>query len=81
VILDLQMPGGSGLDVLRAVRPGHPSLQVVICTNYPYPKYRDECMTAGANFFLDKSTEFEKIPVIFRELIRAAAKIAPASRS
>jgi DNA-binding NarL/FixJ family response regulator len=78
VILDLQMPGGTGLDVLRAIRPGHPALQIVICTNYPYPKYRDECMTAGANFFLDKSTEFEKIPVIFRELIRTAAKTAPA---
>jgi DNA-binding NarL/FixJ family response regulator len=81
VILDLQMPGGSGLDVLRAVRPGHPSLQILICTNYPYAKYRDECLTAGANFFLDKSTEFEKIPAIFRELIRAAPKAAPAGRS
>jgi len=32
--LDLQMPGGSGLDVLRAVRPDQPSLCVLICTNY-----------------------------------------------
>src|SRR5215470_3999031 len=44
VILDLQMPGGSGLDVLRAIRLGHPGLQVLIWTNYPYPQYRDECM-------------------------------------
>ncbi|PYU64538.1 MAG: hypothetical protein DMG49_26400 [Acidobacteria bacterium] len=74
VILDLQMPGGSGLDVLRAVRPNHPSLCVLICTNYPYPQYRDECLAAGANHFLDKSTEFEKIPAILRELVRSAAK-------
>jgi len=68
-ILDLQMPGGSGLDVLRAVRGTYPALCVLICTNYPYPQYRDECIAAGANFFLDKSAEFEKIPGILRELI------------
>lgn len=81
VILDLQMPGGSGLDVLRAIRPDHPALHILICTNYPYPKYREECLTAGADFFLDKSTEFERIPVILRELIRdAAVKTAPTTR-
>ena len=62
VILDLQMPGGSGLEVLRAIRQTDPSLCVVICTNFPYPQNRDECIAAGANFFLDKSAEFEKIP-------------------
>lgn len=74
VILDLQMPGGSGLDVLRAIREGHPRLQVLICTNYPYPQYRDECMAAGANYFLDKSADFDKIPTIFRRLIKDASK-------
>jgi DNA-binding NarL/FixJ family response regulator len=68
-ILDLQMPGGSGLDVLRAVRGTCPALRVLICTNFPYPQYREECIAAGANFFLDKSAEFEKIPEILRELI------------
>lgn len=74
VILDLQMPGGSGLDVLRAIRHGHPRLQVLICTNYPYPQYRNECMAAGANYFLDKSADFDKIPTIFRRLIKGASK-------
>lgn len=74
VILDLQMPGGSGLDVLKAIRRGHPRLQVLICTNYPYPQYRDECIAAGANYFLDKSADFDKIPTIFRQLIKGASK-------
>lgn len=78
LILDLQMPGGSGLDVLRAIRTDYPHLQVLICTNYPYPQYREECLTAGANFFLDKSEEFGKIPAILRELIEKEFK-APAS--
>lgn len=80
LILDLQMPGGTGLDVLRAIRTDHPSLYVLICTNYPYPQYREECMSAGANFFLDKSAEFERIPVILRELIQNESKTSPATR-
>jgi DNA-binding NarL/FixJ family response regulator len=80
VILDLHMPGGSGLDVLRAIRTDHPDLYVVICTNYPYPEYREECLTAGANLFLDKSAEFEKIPSIFRALVQKEAKISPGGR-
>ena len=51
LILDLHMPGGSGLDVLRAIRTAHPDLFVLICTNYPYPEYREECLSAGANLF------------------------------
>ena len=80
VILDLQMPGGSGLDVLRAIRPGHPRLQVLVCTNYPYPQYRDQCMAAGANYFLDKSADFDKIPAIFRQLIKGASKRSHTAR-
>src|ERR1700757_2033391 len=68
VILDLQMPGGSGLDVLRSIRKNHPSLYVLICTNYPYPQYREKCIAAGANYFLDKSADFAKIPEILRDL-------------
>ena len=80
VILDLQMPGGSGLDVLRAIRPSHPGLYVLICTNYPYPQYREQCISAGANFFLDKSAEFERIPAILRDLMQSETKVSRATR-
>jgi DNA-binding NarL/FixJ family response regulator len=80
VILDLQMPGGSGLEVLRTIRQTHPSVWVLICTNYPYPQYREECIAAGANYFLDKSAEFEKIPEILRDLTKKARNGAPIAK-
>jgi DNA-binding NarL/FixJ family response regulator len=80
LILDLHMPGGSGLDVLRAVRAAYPDLFVLICTNFPYPEYREQCLIAGANLFLDKSAEFDKIPSILRELIQKEARISPGAR-
>jgi two-component system response regulator DesR len=76
LILDLQMPGGSGLDVLRAIRQALPALFVLICTNYPYPQFREECLSAGADCFLDKSGEFDKIPGILRSVKRSLAKTA-----
>jgi DNA-binding NarL/FixJ family response regulator len=30
-------------------------------TNYPYPQYRKKCIEAGADYFFDKSTEFDRI--------------------
>jgi DNA-binding NarL/FixJ family response regulator len=80
LILDLQMPGGTGLDVLRAIRADHPGLYVLICTNFPYPQLREKCFGAGANFFLDKSAEFEKIPAILRELVHSETKSSPVRR-
>jgi DNA-binding NarL/FixJ family response regulator len=62
VILDILMPGGNGIEVLENIKQAGIGPLVIILTNYPYPLYRQKCMQAGADFFLDKSTEFEQIP-------------------
>ena len=68
VILDIRMPGGSGIDVLKRVKQDETAPVVIILTNYPYPGYRQKCLQAGADFFLDKSTEFDQIPKLFEQL-------------
>ena len=65
VILDIRMPGGSGIDVLETIKQNGAAPIVIILTNYPYPGYRKKCLQAGADFFLDKSTEFDQIPKLF----------------
>jgi DNA-binding NarL/FixJ family response regulator len=72
VILDIRMPGGSGIDVLRHVKQDKAAPVVIILTNYPYPGYRQKCLQAGADFFLDKSTEFDQIPKLFEQLKRSS---------
>lgn len=69
VILDIRMPGGSGIDVLKAIKKDNYAPRVIVLTNYPYPQYRKACMDAGAEFFLDKSTEFEKVTELIKQLI------------
>ena len=66
VILDLQLEDGSGLDVLRAVYPSAPALHVAVLTNYATDQHRRACMAAGAEFFLDKSSDFPRI----REIVQ-----------
>lgn len=68
LILDIRMPKGSGMDILAMVKEEKPKVKVIVLTNYPYPQYRKRCMDLGAEYFLDKSTEFDKLPDVFKQL-------------
>ncbi len=70
VILDIRMPGGSGMDVLQAIKQERQAPMVIMLTNYPYPQYRKKCLGLGADYFFDKSTEFEKVTELFKQLRR-----------
>lgn len=59
-ILDIRMPSGSGADLLQELKQLKPSPTVIMLTNYPYPENRKKCMDLGADFFFDKSTEFQE---------------------
>jgi len=77
VILDIRMPGGNGIDVLREVKKMTPAPQVIMLTNFAYAQYRKKCEEAGADFFFDKSTEFEKLPQAL-EQVRQGLRPDPA---
>lgn len=62
VVLDVQLEGGQGLDVLRAVRAQEPQIAFVVFSNNAGPAYRRRYLGAGASRFLDKSTEFDQLP-------------------
>ena len=66
VLLDLNLIGRTGLDVMRAVRPRAPEIVFVVLTNHSESQYRDACMEAGARYFLDKSQDFDRVPGIAR---------------
>ena len=69
VILDVQMPGGSGIDVLESMKRDRVTPIVIVLTNYPYPQYRKKCLQHGARFFMDKSVEFEQVGAVLRGLM------------
>jgi DNA-binding NarL/FixJ family response regulator len=69
VVLDIRMPGGSGIDVLRAIKKKDNPPLVIILTNYTFPQYKETCMESGADFFFDKSNEYHKVIDIFKNLV------------
>lgn len=61
LILDIRMPRGSGLTVLNSIASESSKPEIVVFTNYPYPQYRNKCLSLGVNHFFDKATELEKV--------------------
>lgn len=69
VLLDIQMPGKNGIELLQFIRNTYPNVITVMFTNRVSDYYREICENIGANYFIDKSTEFERIPGIVQELM------------
>ena len=61
VVLDVQLEGGTGLEVLKAVRSADPDVAFVVFSNNSAPAYRKRYLGEGAVRFLDKSTEFDQL--------------------
>ncbi|MBI5858523.1 MAG: response regulator [Sphingobacteriales bacterium] len=68
ILLDMNMPGKSGIEVLRFVREGGWNCKVVMVTNHSNASYRKLCMDAGADYFLDKSRDFGQLPSLIEKL-------------
>lgn len=66
VILDIEMPGRSGLELLRSIKRMVPPITVIVLTNASHPQYRKRCAEEGADFFFDKSREFHKVPDVLK---------------
>lgn len=61
VVLDVQLEGGQGIEVLRAIHPAAPQIAFVVFSNNAGPAYRKRYLGAGAVSFLDKSAEFDQL--------------------
>ncbi|MDZ7794255.1 MAG: response regulator [Spirochaetia bacterium] len=61
LILDIQFPDGSGLDVLRYLK-NHPDRPfIIVLTNNSRQKIREQSLHLGADLFFDKTEEYEKV--------------------
>ena len=68
VTLDLDMPGLSGLELLKQVRLVKPRLPVLVVSIYPEEQYALRCLKAGASGYLNKSSAPEELVVAVRAL-------------
>lgn len=67
-VLDIKLRVGSGIAVLQAIRRQCASIATIMLTNYATQEFRKECLAMGADYFFDKTAEFEKIRDALEEL-------------
>jgi DNA-binding NarL/FixJ family response regulator len=61
IVLDLHLRDGSGLDILPRLKGMDPPPLVLVLSNAPAAGYRDRCVALGADFYLDKATDFDAV--------------------
>jgi DNA-binding NarL/FixJ family response regulator len=71
VTLDINMPDKNGIELLKEIKQLYPALKVIIITNQSSEQYKIACKKLGADYFVDKSTEIESIPLIIEEIHHA----------
>jgi DNA-binding NarL/FixJ family response regulator len=68
-LLDLQMPGLTGLEVAARVRAGQLATRVVILSLHDGPEVRAYCVAAGADGFVSKHRLTTELPSELRRLV------------
>lgn len=69
LILDLHLPDGNALSALASLKQLAPEMQIVILTNDASTFNRKRCLSTGANWFFDKSMEYDSL----LDLVRSQA--------
>ena len=67
IIVDIDLPGHPGLSVISDLKIGIPAAALVVFTNAS--PYRRACLAAGADGFLDKSSEFDSVAAAVKDLL------------
>lgn len=64
VLLDISLPGKSGIHLLQKIQELGWHCNVIMITNSSASYYKQQCQRLGVTHFLDKTNEFEKVPMI-----------------
>ncbi len=68
-ILDLKLPDGTGIDLLKALRVGQPDLRVVVLTSFDDEEALAAALAAGANAFVLKTVRGAEIVEVVRQVV------------
>jgi two-component system, NarL family, invasion response regulator UvrY len=78
VILDITMPGRSGVDVLRNLKALRPKLPVLVLSMHPEDQYGRRVLKAGASGYMNKESAPEELIKAVRKLLSGGRYVSPA---
>lgn len=69
VVLDINMPGRSGLDVLKDIKRMYPRLPVIVLSVQPEDQYAIRCLRNGASAYINKDSAPEELAIAARKVL------------
>jgi two-component system invasion response regulator UvrY len=69
LVLDISMPGRSGMDVLREVKHAYPRIPVIILSCQPEEQYAVRCLRAGAAAYINKESAPEELAMATKKIL------------
>jgi DNA-binding NarL/FixJ family response regulator len=78
VILDITMPGRSGVDVLRNLKALRPKLPVLVLSMHPEDQYGKRVLKAGASGYMNKESAPEELIKAVRKLLSGGRYVSAA---
>ncbi len=77
LILDINLPGMSGLDILKQLKLFKPALHVLILSMYPEEQFAERTLKAGASGYLTKETATDELIKAIRKVAKGGKYISP----
>jgi len=77
VILDVSMPGRSGVDILGDVKRARPKLPVLVLSMHPEDQYAKRVLKAGAAGYMNKETAPEELIKAIRKVLAGGRYVSP----
>jgi len=66
IVLDLQLKEGTGFGVMERLGKARPV--IIVFTNYMLPEYQRLAQSMGVEHYLNKSVDYERLPVLLQEI-------------
>ena len=73
LLLDINMPGRSGMEVLKDVMSIYPLLPVIMVSVQPESQYASRCLLAGATAYINKAYASEELAPAIRKIMDAGS--------
>jgi DNA-binding NarL/FixJ family response regulator len=77
LLLDLNLPGRGGLEVLASVRESSPDTKVLIVSMYPEDQYAIRCLRAGAQGYVNKGGDPAELAKAVRAVVQGRKYVTP----
>lgn len=77
VLLDIRMPGPTGINVAQELRRSHPEIKVLVLTAYDDDEYLMDALRVGVHGYLLKNTSHETLSSAIRQVHAGQRLLAP----